>query len=167
VLGDEALELGDEVAMAPEPEVGVDAILERSQSKLLETRALGRCERLVGEVGERSTAPDLQALPEHPRGGRLASARERLSPLAPEPLEPVHVELAVGDADQVAGAAAQDRLGPEQLPQPRHEHLEVVRGARRRLLAPDLLDERVGRDDLVRPDQERREQRALLAAAQR
>ena len=78
----------------------------------------------------------------------------------------MHVELAAGDADQVTGAAAQDRLVPEQLAQPRHEHLKVVRGARRRLRAPDLLDQGVGRDDLVRADKERREQRALLRAPQ-
>ena len=39
VLGDQRLELGDEIAMAPEREVGLDPVLERRQPQLLQPRS--------------------------------------------------------------------------------------------------------------------------------
>ena len=60
MLGDERLELADELVVAPEREVRVDPELDRRQPDLLEPgdRRLG--EALVGEVGERRAAPQRQ-----------------------------------------------------------------------------------------------------------
>ena len=51
VLGDQALELPDEVVGAAEGEVRVDAILKRREAKLLEPADLSLRPRLVGELG--------------------------------------------------------------------------------------------------------------------
>ncbi len=60
VLGDERLELSDQLVVAPECEVGVDPELHRCQPDLLEPgdRRLG--EALVGEVRERRASPQRQ-----------------------------------------------------------------------------------------------------------
>ena len=76
VLGDEGLELGDERRMPAEREVGVDPLLERREAQLLEPLAGRGGERLVGEVGERRPAPEVERLAEQ-RRRRAASSRER------------------------------------------------------------------------------------------
>ena len=60
MLGDECLELPDELVVAPEGEVGVDPELERRQPDLLEPgdRRLG--EAFVGELRERRAPPERQ-----------------------------------------------------------------------------------------------------------
>ena len=62
VLGDQCLELSDQLVVAPEREVGVDPQLDRCQPDLLEPgdRRLG--EALVGEVRERRAPPQRQRL---------------------------------------------------------------------------------------------------------
>ena len=62
LLGDECLELSDQLVVAPECEVGVDPELDCCQPDLLEPgdRRLG--EALVGEVRERRTPPQRQRL---------------------------------------------------------------------------------------------------------
>src|SRR5439155_14187984 len=47
-----------ELTMSAEGEVGLDSILERRESKLLEPNDLRLCERLPREIGERCTAPE-------------------------------------------------------------------------------------------------------------
>ena len=62
MLGDERLELADELGVTAERQVGVDPLLERRQPQLLQPRDLGLGERLVGEVGERRPAPQRERL---------------------------------------------------------------------------------------------------------
>jgi hypothetical protein len=46
-------------------------------------------------------------------------------------------------------------------------HLDALRRFRRRVLAPQLVDQAVDRDDLVRVHQQRRKERALLCRPER
>ena len=78
VLLDERLELGNEVDVPAEVELGVDQVLRRRQPQLLETGDLDGRERLVDEIGERRAAPErepftelLGALLDGARGPRL------------------------------------------------------------------------------------------------
>ena len=72
MLGDEALELADELAVAAEGEVRVDAILKRGEAKLLEPADLALRPRLVGELGEWRAAPEREGLAQAlGRGRRL------------------------------------------------------------------------------------------------
>ena len=66
---DERLELGDELCVAPEREVRLDALLERDGAQLLEPRDLRLRERLVEEVGERGAAPERERLAQRALGG--------------------------------------------------------------------------------------------------
>ena len=54
----------------------------------------------------------------------------------------------------------------ERPPEPRDVRLQRLRGGRRRALAPEIVDERVLRHDLVRAEEEGGEQRTLLGAAE-
>src|SRR5207302_401673 len=58
--------------------------------------------------------------------------------------------------------ARHEPLRPERLPELRDVDLERLRGTRGRLLAPELVDEPLGRDDAVSVQQEEREERARL-----
>jgi hypothetical protein len=100
----QALELADERRVAAEREVRVDPQLERGEAKLFEPRDLALRERLVCEVGERRSLPELE---------RLA---ERVGPtLLDETLESLEVELARLDANGVTGCASDDAVVAERL----------------------------------------------------
>ena len=99
VLGDERRELADELGMTAERELGVDSVLERCEAQLLEPRACGLGEALVGEVRERRAAPERE---------RLAQLRRRvrecgLSRVPQQRLEPVEVDLILLDLEQIPG----------------------------------------------------------------
>ncbi len=55
---DERLQLADELSVAAEREVGLDALFERRQLQLVQARDLALCERLVGEVGQGRAPPE-------------------------------------------------------------------------------------------------------------
>ena len=83
---------------------------------------------LVGEVGERIAAPELE------RFAQLA--------LAAKTFEGRGVQLVLIDADEVARPPEQT-ICPKNPPQPRNEDVEVVGRFRRRLVAPKRLDQDV------------------------
>ena len=156
---DEPLQLRDELGLPAELEVGVDALLERGEPLLLEARALGAREGCV-ELGERWAAPERERLPEHISGlGRR---------LVPSPcdrgLEAIEIQLALADAQQIAARLRDDRVAAERLAQLGDVHLD--RGRRRlgRLLPPELVDQPLTRDGLVRVQKQQGKEAALLRA---
>src|SRR5205814_7358323 len=64
MLGDEVLQLADELAVAAERELRLVSLLECRKPDLLEALDRGAGERLVGEVGERRAAPEAERLPQ-------------------------------------------------------------------------------------------------------
>ena len=84
VAADERFELGDELRVASEDKLRIDALLEAGQALLAEARLLQPCERLF-EFGEGCTAPELQCSPQ--RRGSLADPAgcKRLAPGGMEP----------------------------------------------------------------------------------
>ena len=93
MLGDQGLELTDQSGMAPELQVGLDPVLECDQTQLFQPRDLVLGERLVGEVGQRRSATELERLGQGLRGDRRVTAVERLAPLARQPFEAVDIDL--------------------------------------------------------------------------
>ena len=160
---DEPLELADELGVATERRVGADAVLERAHALLLEPRAGGLRERLVGEIGERRTAPHPERVAELLRGHR---GWHRIG-LRHEPLEARHVELVALDAQQVAGRLGDEPAVPEHAADPGHGHLEALGQRRGRLVPPELVGEPIGGHHTVGVQQEDREQRALPGSAER
>ena len=97
VLGQQRLDLADDLVVAAGGEVGVDRELGGGQAQLVQAADLGGRERLVGDVGERLAAEQRQRLA---RGvaGRAAGR------LADEPLEAQRVDQLAVDLQLVARA---------------------------------------------------------------
>jgi hypothetical protein len=163
VLGDERLELGHEIGVTAGGEIGVDPLLERGDPHLLHPRDLGLGESLVREVGERRPAPQRERLAERRR--RLL--RTRAGGVRDEPLKAGDVELRRLELDRVAGRAGDEPAVAELLAEPRDVDVDALCDRRRRRLAPQLVDEPLGRDHLIRMQQQQHQQRALLAPAER
>ena len=160
---DQRLELADELRVVSERQVGIDSLHKHREAHLLETRDLGLGKSLVGEIGERGPAPQPERLPQLVRRALRRSA----GGLGRESLETRHVGLVRFEVKHVAARTRGHASGVEHLAQPRDLDLDVLRSLRRRRAAPDLIDELVGRDELVRVHQEDRQHGALLDAAER
>ena len=93
---------------------------------------------------------------------------ERRSTVAEELLEPIQIDLIRVEPDEVAGTLSDEDLArrAEQLAQLRHVDLDRVRGRRRRVFTPELVDQAVGRDDLIRVEDQDHKQRSRLRAAE-
>ena len=72
---DQRLELGHELGMAAEREIGLDALLKRNRAEIFEPGDLRLREGLVGEVGERGATPESERIPQ--RGARRRRRRPR------------------------------------------------------------------------------------------
>ena len=171
VLGHKRLHLADEIRVTAEREIGLDALLERHEPQLLEARDRRLGERLVREVGKRLPTPQRERRAQEPCrllrvAGRACSARA--IELA---LEARDVELVRLDSGDVPGWTGRDHGLAAGLSQSFTQlgdvDLDDLRGRRRRLVAPELVDQAVNRNDLVRPQQEDGEQRTLLRSSER
>ena len=160
---DERLELWDELGMPTEREVGFDPVLPRGQAKLFEPSDLRLRERLVGKVRERRPTPEPERLPELLCGHlRLGTARR-----ADQLFELREIEVGMVDVQHVSRRTRDENAVAELLPQRRDVNLNGLRGSRGWRLSPELVNERVGRDDLVGPQQQAGEKDALLDASKR
>ena len=168
VLRGERLELADEVGAGAAGEVDVDAGFEGEQAQLLEAGDLGLRKGLVAEVGQGGAAPEPECLAQLPaRRGRVAGG-DCLPRAGDEVLEAVAVQLARLDPQEVARGASHERFlrRPESPPQPGDVPLERSPRGRRRLPVPELVHQPVGRDDLVRLQEEEGEDGALPRSAE-
>ena len=167
VTGDEIAELTHELLVASCPQVEIDALLDDGQPELLESRDGPAGERLPSHVGERGAAPQPERVAEGVRGPaglgrRDPSGRSNLR------FESSEVDLVGRGAERVARRAREEDVVRLQRPtQARHLDLQHLRGGRRRVAAPESLDEAVGRDGLVEVEDEDRQERPGLAAAER
>jgi hypothetical protein len=175
LLTNETFELDDEVVVTSARKVRIDSLLDRGETQLFEVRNLALRKRLVREVGKRRTAPERERLAEELRRRHGVAFGARTSGLCQPALEPSDIELVRLDPEEVARRpgleyairAVADHARLERLSQPRHEHADDVGRGLGRNVAPQRIDESVARDDLVRVQQEDREQCALLPPAQR
>ena len=165
VLAHEPLELADHLRVVSECEVGVDPVLERGEPQVLEAGDGGLGEGLEREVAERRTAPQRQRASQ-PRGPGLGVARgQGAATLRRQELETVKVDLLGRGLQAVTRPLRHDHPGvADRFAELRHVHLDAVRRRPWRLAAPELVDQAVDRDRLVRVQEEDREQRTLFRA---
>ena len=90
---DERLELRDELGVAAQREIGVDALLENDRAELLEAGYLVLRERLVEEVRERRPTPESERLAHRALGGDRIASCERGAPFLREPHKAVDVDV--------------------------------------------------------------------------
>jgi hypothetical protein len=159
VLGHERLELPDELGVTARLQVGVHTVLERGEPQALESGDLRSREVLVREVCERRPTPHRERLAKPSR----RALRGRFARLGNDLLEARAVELVRLDAQQVARLARDESPLAELLAQARDVDLDALGRRARRPLRPQVIDQPRSRDDLVRMQQQDREQRALLS----
>ena len=135
VLRDECLEVGDELVVPAEREVGLHALLERDQPQLLQARDLG------GERNSRRTRSARARRRARAPGPRAASAADRARlgshwASLDELLEAGQVELVRADLEHVARRAGDQGVPAERLAEPPDLDLQDLRRRRRRTLPP-------------------------------
>ena len=161
VLAYQPFQLGHELRLPSELEVGGDPLLDRRPPLLLEAAALGGRERAV-ELCKGDTPPERERLPEpFRRLGRSRTARAGNSVL-----EAHEVELPVLEPHRVPGRLRDDHISPEHFAELRDVHLDSRRCRLRRLVAPELVDQAVTRNGLVGTEEQERQEPALLGATQ-
>ena len=98
VLPRKRCQLGDQLGVAAELEIGLDALLQRPDAQLLEACDRRLSEGVVGEIRERRAAPQPQCLVQ------LGSDDRRICPrcLGAQLLEAMNVELTGLEAKDVA-----------------------------------------------------------------
>ena len=161
--GDQGLELADEHGVAAQRELGVDPLLERGHAQLVQPCGSPSREVFLVEIGERGAAPEGERLGQERRPCR----RIRAAGGRQQPLEAVGVDSFRLERQPVARSLRQHDVAAERLAESGHAVLERPRRRRRRPLAPEIVNEPVGRDDFARPQRECGQQRALLPARQR
>ena len=163
MLVDQRFELRDDLRGASRLELGVREILQSGEPQFLEPSCFRLREGLEGEVGEGRSAPHRERVAQRPRT-RLAVERARVGD---QPLEPGEVDALRVDGQDVAGRSRHDALGAQCLAQRGDAVAERGRGRRGRRVAPELVEQPVGRDDLVDAEEQHRQQRPLFVAAER
>ena len=150
------LELRQHLAVAPGVEVLVDRDLERGGAQLFEAPDLRSGERLIGDVGQ----------------GRATPQRQRLarSTLGEQPLEAGGVHPVAAELQLVAAPARGDRVvfavRRHGLAQVGHVELHHLGRGGRGLVAPQPVDQPLGRDGRAGIERQQRKQGARLGAAE-
>ena len=143
-------------------EIGRDPVFEHAEPQILEPVDLGLREVLELRVGERGTAPERQRLSQQPRSlGWLGVPR-----LAGQPLEAEEVELTAVELEHVARRPRVQKARAQQLAELRDRVLERGRCGARWVLTPELVDEALGREGLVCPQEQECQEGTLISAAE-
>ena len=106
-MSNQLVQLGYQLRVATELEVGLDALLNRHQAQLFEPGDRRLCERLVGEVLQGVAAPESKTFSQE-RGGHLGVFRRRL---LDEALEAKRIDSLWLDTQRVATVAGFDQTG--------------------------------------------------------
>src|SRR5262249_59239485 len=140
--------------------------LERQQAAFLQLLDRFAREALVGQVGQRARAPEIERLAEDiARLRHIAPGSRRASQLEKR-LEPLEIKLTGLDTNQIAGGVALDPLTTERSTQAGNVIVERVRGAPRGRLAPQPVDQPIARNRPVGIQPKDRKDCAPLRAAE-
>ena len=161
--GHQGLELTEHLVVATQSEFGLDAVFERGQPQLFQARDLGLDELAVGEILQGRPAPQAECLTKQTGdSGRVVP--EQVSGLGEDALELDGVHLVGVNRQGVAGRPGDQQIPAvraQRLPQSGHYRLEGVGGVAGNLIAPQQVDEVVGRHRLAGAQEQRGEQGPL------
>lgn len=160
VLGQQPLQLRDQLRAPSRLEIGVDAALDRAHVELVETCDLSLEPDLVGDVRERRASPEIEGVC---KVLRPLLRRQRVR-IAYELLEAAKIDRVCGDTKCVTPFPAHEHVRTERLAEARDVVLERGGGVGRRVLAPQLVDQAVGSHHLVRAEDQECEQGTPLRA---
>ena len=161
--GHEFFEFGNGFLVATELELDVEPSFDQREAQLGQPGDGTGGEVVVDEVGERVAAPERVGLGQ-PCGRLVQIAHvEGGARRGREPLVTEHVDRAGRQLEDVPAAAHRDEIGRTQCaPQLGYEPLQTVADLRRRVLAPEGVDNLVGGDHSSRLQGENGEERAQL-----
>jgi hypothetical protein len=174
MLSDPRLQLTDQLRVPAQGEVRLDPGLHHNEVKLAEAGDLTPSELRVDEVGERRASPKAQARAQRARRAIGVTRFERAQAFVKQSLEARGVELVVSDSQQVAGVVRHEHLGGlsarppwlQRRTQVGHVGLQGVQRAVRWAVFPQLLKEPVARHNVVRLEEQQRENPTLLRTAE-
>jgi hypothetical protein len=165
MTSDECAELAHQLAVTTCAEVRVDPRFVRLEARLLEPGARVERKTLAGEIGKRLAPPQIEGGSQNPGGVFEAPLREQRPALVSETLEPRQVELLPTNGHHVSGRARPEHvMWLKQFSQPGDVLLERRRSVVRGIVAPELLDKTIGRDDVARLEKQEGEDAPLLDA---
>jgi hypothetical protein len=174
VLCNQRLELLHHVGVLAERQLCLDQLLEGRDPGIVEACHFGLGEGLIGEIRQRRAAPQRERVLELRHGRSHVAVSQFHTGLGDQPFEAMRVEPLRIERELVAALAGYDRAGraapvvtAQRLTKPRDMHLQRLGRASRRILAPQLVDQAVGRERLVEVDQQQRQQSARLASRKR
>ena len=126
MLGHKALELGDELAVFSELQIGLDPVLEGGHAKFLEPDDLGLREGFPDKICKGGATPDFECGPQDLGCGRSVAGRKRRASLLTEPDECEQVDRVRLDDEPVARRSRLERPVRQQLSQLRNVNLDCV-----------------------------------------
>ena len=157
LVSQQRLDLVDHLGVAAGREILLERQLGRGEAELLQAADLQAGERLSGDIVEGWSTPEGQRLARHPLGD--------------EPLEAARIDLARAEPQLVAVAAGDDLRAVarplERLAELRHVDLHHLRRGCRGRVAPEAVDQRLGRDGRALAERQHGEQRPRLPCADR
>ena len=167
MLGDERLELADELAVATELEVAVDPLRQRLEAKLVQPLRLVRREGLERQVAERRVRARARAPPDISpplRRRSSCSSRSRLACATSDSNRSASTSLAPA-RKTYPGACVRTSVAArvtERFAQARDVDLNGFRRSRRRRLSPELVDQSLRRHNFAAVEEQDTENGALL-----
>src|SRR5262249_3956193 len=167
--GGQRTELTDDVRVTAKGDLCLYPVLDSACAQLLQPRDLRLGELLVADVGQRLTAPQRECLAEIRGRPPGCVGCERATAVAREALEPAHIDVLPGGPQEVGAGPGEHNWAPgrwfQRLAEPRDIHLQGVLRTRGGMLPPQPVDKDIAGHRLVRAEEENREQRPLLLAA--
>src|SRR5262249_22428413 len=150
-----------------ELEFAVDQIHPRAQPFFVQLLDLVARERLEEDVGQGRPAPERERILVDAASLVVITAREEPTAFGYEVAEASGVEGAGVYVQDVAGRTRRDGVGFERTAELGDVRLNDLRGGRRGLFTPELVDQALVRDDLVRMEQQHPEERPHLRGVKR
>ena len=170
ILGDEGLELPDEIRVAAEPELELDPLADHGEPEILEPRDLRPSEVLERKFLQRRPSPEPECFTQQFDRALRVVLRTRLGD---ERLEAVAIELPRFESEQITGRPRQDQawlvLGwPGWSSRRRCDtYVWITLAADSGRCSPQMSSiSRLTRDDLVRAQEQAQEERALFGGSQ-
>ncbi len=164
---DECFELGHQLVVTAERELGLEAVFQRRDVEFVEPCDLVLREPLVRQIRQRRAVPECKCRVQTVQRVGVITGRQGCPALGEEPLEAVAVELVGLEGEAVGAADSSNRVRRQLLAQGRDAVLQHLRRGRRRLVAPQLVDDHVPRQRHVAVQEQESEDSALSRAAER
>ena len=170
MLADDQLQLAEHVLVAAEREIAIDPIHQGCEAQLVEPRDLVAPLRLERQTGQRRATPQCERVPKELSCGIRLTRCGTLVGVGGQPLRTQRVEALGLEREPVTTGHGGDRIpavAPERLAQLGQVDADGLPRRRRRRRAPQVVDQPLGRDHLVRTQEQNRQDRSLFQRPER